>query len=58
MLIIWCSPRTTARGESWWEAIPTEKHGDTFTLRWRDHAYLSKIVRARLSLALLCPNAK
>jgi hypothetical protein len=44
--------------QSWWEAIPTEKHGDTFTLRWRDHAYLSKIVRARLSLALLCPNAK
>jgi hypothetical protein len=44
--------------QSWWEAIPTEKHGDTFTLRWRDHAYLSKIVRARLSLALLCPTAK
>jgi hypothetical protein len=44
--------------QSWWEAIPTEKHGDTFTLRWRDHSYLSKIVRPRLSLALLCPNAK
>ena len=44
--------------QSWWEAIPTEKHGDTFTLRWRDHAQLPKIVRARLSLALLCPNAK
>jgi hypothetical protein len=44
--------------QSWWEAIPTEKHGDTFTLRWRDHGQLPKIVRARLSLALLCPNAK
>jgi hypothetical protein len=43
--------------QSWWEAIPTEKHGDTFTLRWRDHGQLPKIVRARLSLALLCPNA-
>jgi hypothetical protein len=43
---------------SWWEAIPTEKHGDTFTLRWRDYAQLSTIVRPRLSLALLCPNAK
>ena len=44
--------------QSWWEAIPIEKHGDTFTLRWRDHSQLSNIVRARLSLALLCPNAK
>ena len=43
---------------SWWEAIPTEKHGDTFTLRWRDYVQLSNIVRARLSLALLCPNTK
>jgi hypothetical protein len=43
--------------QSWWEAIPTEKLGDTFTLRWRDHGQLPKIVRARLSLALLCPNA-
>jgi hypothetical protein len=43
--------------QSWWEAIPTEKHGDTFTLRWRDHGQLPKIARARLSLALLCPNA-
>ena len=43
---------------SWWEAIPTEKHGDTFTLRWRDYVQLSTIVRPRLSLALLYPNAK
>jgi hypothetical protein len=44
--------------QSWWEAIVAEKHGDTFTLRWRDHVYLSNIVRGRLSLALLYPNPK
>jgi hypothetical protein len=44
--------------QSWWEAIPTEKHGDTFTLRWRDYAELPNIVRPRLTLALLCPSAK
>jgi hypothetical protein len=43
---------------SWWEAIPTEKHGDTFTLRWRDYKQLPMIKRARVSLALLCPTAK
>jgi hypothetical protein len=43
---------------SWWEAIPTEKHDDTFTLRWRDFAQLPTIERARLSLALLYPNPK
>jgi hypothetical protein len=44
--------------QSWWEAIPIEKHGDTFRLRWRDYAELPNIVRRRLSLALLCPSAK
>jgi hypothetical protein len=43
---------------SWWEAIPTEKHDNTFTLRWRDYAQLPAIERARLSLALLYPNPK
>ena len=43
---------------SWWEATPTEKHGDTFTLRWRDYKQLPLIKRARVSLALLCPTAK
>jgi hypothetical protein len=43
---------------SWWEAIPTENHGDTFTLRWRDYKQLPMIKRARVSLALLCPTAK
>jgi hypothetical protein len=43
---------------SWWEAIPTEKLDDTFTLRWRDFAQLPTIERARLSLALLYPNPK
>lgn len=43
---------------SWWEAIPTEKHGDMLTLRWRDYAQLPKIERPRLSLALLYPGPK
>jgi hypothetical protein len=42
--------------QSWWEAIPIEKAADdAFTLRWRDHAQLSTIVRPRLRLALLHP---
>lgn len=43
---------------SWWEAIPTERHGDAFILRWRDYAQLSPIERGRTTLALLCPTAK
>jgi hypothetical protein len=43
---------------SWWHAIPTELHDNTFTLRWRDYAQLPMIERARLSLALLYPNPK
>jgi hypothetical protein len=43
---------------SWWEAIAAEKHGDVFSLRWRDQVQLPAIERTRLSLALLCPNAK
>jgi hypothetical protein len=44
--------------QSYWESIPTEKHGDTFTLRWRGYAEVPNIVRPRLSLAILCPSAK
>jgi hypothetical protein len=43
---------------SWWEAIPTEQSGDSFTLRWRDFPQVPNIVRPRFSLALLCPHAK
>jgi hypothetical protein len=42
---------------SWWEAIPVEKTGDTFKLRWRDYTILSPISRDRSALALICPDA-
>ena len=45
------------RGRGWWEAIPIEKAGDDFKLRWRDHASLPPISRSRLGLALIYPNA-
>jgi hypothetical protein len=43
---------------SWWEAIPTEKAGNAFTLRWRDFPQVPNVVRPRFSLALLCPHNK
>ena len=42
---------------SWWEAIPVEKAGDTFKLRWRDYSTMSPISRDRFALALICPDA-
>jgi len=42
---------------SWWEAVPIEKAGDAFKLRWRDYAAVSPITRHRLDLALICPDA-
>jgi hypothetical protein len=42
---------------SWWEAIPVEKAGDTFKLRWRDFSTVSPISRERFALALICPDA-
>jgi hypothetical protein len=42
---------------SWWEAIPVEKTGDTFKLRWRDHSTVPPISRERFALALICPDA-
>jgi hypothetical protein len=42
---------------AWWEAVPTENHGDTVTVCWRDYGKLPAINRARTSLALLCPSA-
>jgi len=43
---------------SWWEAIPVEKAGDSFKLRWRDNeANVPLITRPRLDLALICPDA-
>jgi hypothetical protein len=42
---------------SWWEAVPIEKVGDGFKLRWRDGVNKSPCTRARLDLALICPDA-
>jgi hypothetical protein len=42
---------------AWWEAIATEKTGDAFRLRWRDHANVPPISRARFDLALIYPDA-
>ena len=45
----------------WWEAIPTDQTGDTFSLKWRDFPDMPKIAwpnvaRHRLSLGLLYSN--
>jgi hypothetical protein len=43
---------------AWWEAIPVEKDGDLFKLRWRDnYANVALITRPRFELALICPDA-
>jgi hypothetical protein len=43
---------------AWWEAIPVEKDGDLFKLRWRDnHANVPPVSRQRFELALICPDA-
>jgi hypothetical protein len=42
---------------SWWEAIPIEKAGDNFKLRWRDFSTVPPINRQRFTLALICPDA-
>ena len=42
---------------SWWEAIPVEKAGETFKLRWRDYSTMPPISRDRFALALICPDA-
>ena len=42
---------------SWWEAVVTENHGPTLTVRWRDFPKVPTSTRARASLALICPSA-
>ena len=42
---------------SWWEAVPVEKVGDGFKLRWRDGVNKSLVTRPRLELALICADA-
>ena len=43
---------------AWWEAIPVEKAGDLFRLRWREKhaANVGLITRPRLDLALTLPR--
>ena len=45
------------RDEGWWEAIVTERDGDTLTLRWRDYPRQPKVQRPVLAVALLHPVA-
>jgi hypothetical protein len=42
---------------SWWEALPIERAGEAFKLRWRDYAAVPPITRQRFALALICPDA-
>ena len=49
--------KADSRWPAWWEAIPVEKVGDQFKLRWRDNANVPPITRPRLELALICPEA-
>ncbi len=44
--------------DGWYEAIVVEANGDMLTLRWRDYPRDRRIVRHRLRLGLLYPNAK
>jgi hypothetical protein len=42
---------------NWFEAIPIERAGDGFKLRWRDYRSLPPVNRPRFDLALICPEA-
>ena len=42
---------------TWWEAVPVEKAGDLFKLRWRDYASIPNVTRQRFGLALIRPTA-
>jgi len=42
---------------AWWEAVPVEKAGDVFKLRWRDYPHASPVNRSRFDLALIRPDA-
>jgi hypothetical protein len=41
---------------SWWEAIPIEKVGDAFKVRWRDHSDVQPVIRSRYELGLISPT--
>jgi hypothetical protein len=49
--------KTEGPKASWYEAIPVERAGDGFQLRWRDYRSLPPVIRPRRDLALICPEA-
>jgi hypothetical protein len=49
--------KTEGPWANWFEAIPVERAGDGFKLRWRDYGSLPPIIRPRFDLALICPDA-
>ena len=49
--------KTEGPWANWFEAIPIERAGDGFKLRWRDYASLPPAILPRFDLALICPDA-
>jgi hypothetical protein len=49
--------KTEGPWANWFEAIPIERAGDGFKLRWRDYRSLPPVIRPRFDLALICPEA-
>jgi hypothetical protein len=49
--------KTEGPWANWFEAIPIERAGDGFRLRWRDYGSLPPVIRPRVELALICPDA-
>jgi hypothetical protein len=48
--------KTEGPWANWFEAIPVQRAGDGFKLRWRDYRSLPPIIRPRFDLALICPE--
>jgi hypothetical protein len=48
--------KTEGPWANWFEAIPIERAGDGFKLRWRDYGNLPLAIRPRFELALIYPN--
>ena len=49
--------KTEGPWANWFDAIPVERAGDGFKLRWCDYGSLPPIIRPRFDLALICPDA-
>jgi hypothetical protein len=49
--------KTEGPWANWFEAVPIERAGDGFKLRWRDYRTLPPVIRPRFDLALICPEA-